>query len=229
MCPSCLLELALLGPDDPLPEECEDEPLVPEAAYRVVTILAADDSGTTYLAEQDRTKRLVTLHVVKLEQPFDEQRRRAFRERVSALGRLAHPAIQPVIEARRTAAGDGCVVSPFVNGPQLLRYCQSNRVDGRARARLFSTVCEAIAFAHGRGVCHGRLGPDVVVVRLVSAPVVVGFSVFSGASPDFDADLAGLEAIARSMGWTGPSRGPWASAEALRDAVCADWEQRESE
>jgi serine/threonine protein kinase len=228
MCPSCLLELALLGPDDPSPDESEDEPLVPEAAYRVVTILGADDSGTTYLAEQDRTRRLVTLHVVNLPQPFDEERMGAFRERASALGRLVHSAIQPIIDVRRTAAGDGCVVSPYVNGPQLARYCQSTLVDGPERARLFSMVCEAIAFAHGHGVCHGRLGPEMVVVRLVgkgpSAPVVVGFSVFPGPSPDFDVDLAGLESIARAMGWVGPSRGPWASIGALRDAACRDWQ-----
>jgi serine/threonine protein kinase len=229
MCPSCLLELALLDPGDPCCEDGEDEPLVPEAAYRVVTILGTDDSGTTYLAEQDRTRRLVTLHVVMLSQPFDDARRQAFRERVSLLGRLAHPAIQPIVEARRTAGGDGCVVASFVHGRQLVRYCQSPRVDGPSRARLFSIVCDAIACAHRLGACHGRLGPDMVVVRPEgedsATPVVVGFSVFPGAAPGFGADLAGLESIARAMGWTGQAQGPWESIETLRAAVCSAWEQ----
>ena len=114
------------------------------------------------------------------------RRRRAFRERVAALGRLSHPAILRIIEARRTAAGDGCVVAPYVNGTQLARYCRSPHVDGALLARIFSAICDAIASAHGQGVCHGRLGPDMVIVRPMgddpAAPVVLGFSVFPAES-----------------------------------------------
>jgi serine/threonine protein kinase len=227
LCPSCLLELALPAPADPSSDETDDDLLVPETAYRVVTILGADATGTTYLAEQDRTRRLVTLHVVALQPPIDEARRRAFRDRVAALGRLSHPAIQRIIEARRTAAGDGCVVAPYVNGPQLARYCQSPRVDGASLAQIFSTACDAIASAHALGVCHGRLGPDMVIVRPMgddpAAPVVLGFSVFPAEPPPLDADLRGLEAIARAMGWTGQVPAAWPSIDALRDDVCRGW------
>jgi serine/threonine protein kinase len=227
-CASCLLELALLASDDPSPDEGEDAPLVPETAYRVVTILGADESGTTYLAEQAQARRLVTLHVVKLPQPFDDEQRRVFRERVQALRRLDHPIIQPIIDARRTKAGDGCVVAAYLNGTQIARYCQSPQVDDATRARLFSLVCEAMSHAHDQRVPHGRLRPDQVVVRLLNeskaAPVVVGFSVFPGAPPGLEADLAGLDAIARAIGWAGPAR-DWTSIDALRDAVCSVWDR----
>jgi serine/threonine protein kinase len=224
MCPSCLLELALVEPADPSCDDVDDDPLVPETAYRVVTILGADSTGTTYLAEQEGTRRLVTLHVVALQLPIDETRRRAFRDRVAALGRLSHPAIQRVIEARRTAAGDGCVVAPYVNGPQIARYCQSPQVNGASRARIFSTICDAVASAHALGVCHGRLGPDMVIVRpmgdALAVPVVLGFSVFPAEPPPLGADLRGLEAVARAMGWTGRAPASWPSIDALRDEVC---------
>jgi hypothetical protein len=65
-------------------------------------------------------------------------------------------------------------------------------------------VRDAIAHAHGVGVCHGRLGPDAVIVtrtdRPEPAPVIVGFGVFPGAVPGFEADRAGLDAIARAIG-----------------------------
>ena len=227
MCPSCLLELALIPPADSSCDDADDDLLAPETAYRVVTILGADPTGTTYLAEQDRTRRLVTLHVVALQPPIDEARRRAFRERVASLGRLSHPAIQRVIEARRTASGDGCVVAPYVNGPQLSRYCQSPRADAASLARIFSAVCDAIAGAHAQGVCHGRLGPDMVIVRPVgddpAAPIVLGFSVFPADPPPFDADIRGLETVARAMGWTGKAPPSWPSIGALRDEVCGFW------
>lgn len=229
MCPSCLLELALMTPADPSCDDVDDDGdlLVPEAAYRVVTILGTDSTGTMYLAEQDRTRRLVTLHVVALQLPTDEARRRAFRERVAALGRLSHPAILRIIEARRTAAGDGCVVAPYVNGTQLARYCRSPHVDGALLARMFSAICDAIASAHGQGVCHGRLGPDMVIVRPMgddpAAPVVLGFSVFPADPPPLVTDVHGLEAVARAMGWTGEAPPSWPSIDALRDEVCRGW------
>ncbi len=226
LCASCLLELALAVPDAGAPADEDGEPLLPEAAYRVVTILGADEHGTTYLAERDRSRRLVTLHVVKLGQPLDEARQRAFREQASRLERLAHPGIQPILDARLTGAGDACVVSPYTNGPQIGRYCSSCRFDGPARARLFSLVCDAVGYAHRQGVSHGRLRPDAVVVQISgrdAAPLVVGFSIFPGIPPGVDADVAGVESIGRAMGWAGASPAAWTSLDALREAVCEDW------
>lgn len=230
MCPVCLLQLALTAPADSSFDESDEDGadvLVPETPYRVVTILGADATGTTYLAEQGPSRRLVTLHVVELPKPMDEARTRALRERLAALGRLSHPAIQPVIEARRTSSGDACVVAVYVHGSQLARYCQASRVDGAWLERVFSIICDAIASAHRQGVCHGRLGPDMIIVRPVgevrAAPVVLGFSVVPGEPPAIESDLRGLEAIARAMGWTGQGRPSWPSIEALREDVCREW------
>lgn len=224
MCGSCLLELALLPPDDALDGEDDGNAPPTDTAYRVVTILAADAAGSLYLAEEDRTRRLVTLHVVKLEQPADGGGQQAFRDRVLRLRRLVHPAIPAVIDARMTPSGDGCVVAAHVNGPQLRRYCQSAAVDGATRARLFQQVCDAIEYAHRLGICHGRLGPDSVIVRMDEpggpSPMVLGFSLAPTLAPGPAADLAGLASIARSMGWTGAAPDTWPSIEALRDKVC---------
>jgi serine/threonine protein kinase len=227
LCPTCLLELALPAPEGPGTDEDDAEAVLPESTYRVLTILGTDDAGTTYLAEQERTRKLVTLHVVRLVAASDEAARLAFRERAAALARLSHPAIQPVVEVRRTASGDACVVAAFVTGPQVVRYCQSPAVGDAERVRLFAEVCDAVAHAHRQGVCHGRLGPDKVVVRPVGqnppSPVVVGYSVCGGEVPRPDDDLRGLESIARSMGWTGDAPESWASVAALRERVCVAW------
>lgn len=224
LCPACLLQLALA----PRVEEADDEAeeadlLVQDREYRVVTILDADSSGTTYLAEQARPRRLVTLHVVALGHPLDAGSLAAFRARVAALGRLAHPAIQPFVEARRTRDHAGCVVSVYIHGRQLARAVASFAMDGDARARLFTTICGALSHAHRQGVTHGRLGPQAIVVRQdaagVAQPVVVGFSVFAGPVPDIAADLDGLVAIARTLGWSGGLERTASSADELREAV----------
>jgi hypothetical protein len=52
---------------------------------------------------------------------------------------------------------------------------------------------------------------------------VLGFSVFPADPPPFDADIRGLEAVARAMGWTGEAPPSWPSIGALRDEVCGFW------
>jgi eukaryotic-like serine/threonine-protein kinase len=230
-CPFCLLGLALTPAEADAVEDAADL-LVPETEYRVLTILGTDAAGTTYLAEQERPRRLVTLHVAKLGLPSSEQQRREIRDRAAALERLFHPAIQPIIEARRTATGDGCVVGAYVQGQQLTRYCQSSRVDDEGRATVFATICDGVDYAHGQGVCHGRLTPDMVVMRPTegdpAAPVLVGFSLFDGSPPGVDADIEGLEAIARALGWSGPAPARWESVRSIRDTVCGCWRKARS-
>ncbi len=118
MCATCLLGLAMVEPeaDDPVPDDAGPA-LVPESAYRVLTILAADDDrhdlpgragGHTAARDAPRGPAGAAL------------RRRAAAGIPPACGGLGGwltRAIPPIIDARRTAAGDGCVVAPYVNGP----------------------------------------------------------------------------------------------------------------
>jgi serine/threonine protein kinase len=218
--------LALTPASADAAEDDADLP-VSEEEYRVLTILGTDAAGTTYLAERERSRGLVAMHLVKLGPPSSERQRLAVRDRAAALERLSHPAIQPIIQARRTATGDGCVVAAYVQGQPLARYAQSPRVDDETRAAVFETICDAVADAHRQGVCHGRLGPEVVVMRssgvAPATPVLVGFSLFDGPAPGIDADIAGLETIARVLGWSGTAPARWESVRSIRDAVCARW------
>jgi serine/threonine protein kinase len=230
-CPLCLLVLALTPASADAVEEDADL-LVPEEEYRVLTILGTDAAGTTYLAEQERSRRLVAMHLVKLGPSSSERQRLAVRDRAATLERLSHPAIQSIIQARRTPTGDGCVVAAYVQGQTLARYAQSPRVSDEMRAAVFATICDAVADAHRQGVCHGRLGPDMVVMRSSgddpATPVLVGFSLFDGPPPGIEADFAGLETIARALGWSGTAPARWESVRSIRDTVCGCWREARS-
>ncbi len=223
LCPACLLRLALEADEGPEPDDDVDGPV---PIYRVLTILASEDDRTVYLAEQDRARRLVTLDVVRVAVGAPGDQDGGCRHRVRALMRWSHPSVPRTIDGRRTHSGDFCVVAHHVTGPALDRYCESRGLHGQDRARLFSIVCDIVADGHRHGICHGRLRPDLViadVVRTDVVPIVLGYSVLSGRVPTVADDLAGLERIARAMGWRGAAVSGWKSLDDLRAAASADW------
>jgi hypothetical protein len=222
-CPACLLGLAF---DTDEGDEVDDDPSAPGPVYRVLTVLSSERDRTTYLAEQDRTRRLVALDVVRMAADGGDEDLARCRQRLKDLERWAHADVPRVIDGRRSAAGDFCVVSHYVSGQRLDRYCDAKHVDLAGRARLFAALCEIIASAHGVGIHHGRLRPDLVVAVGSGGdvhPVVLGYSVTPGHVPTPGDDFAGLEAEARALGWQGAAGKAWASIDEIRETVCRGW------
>jgi tRNA A-37 threonylcarbamoyl transferase component Bud32 len=107
-----------------------------------------------------------------------------------------------VIGGEVSPSGDFCLVSHYVKGQRLDRYCDDKQVDLASRARLFAVVCDTVASGHRSGVCHGRLRQDLVIVSGSSRdpkPVVLGYSVTPGVAPTAEDDAAGLDAVARGL------------------------------
>ena len=199
LCPACLLGLALdAGVDDDLDDEVEP----PGPVCRVVTVLSTENDRTTYLAEDADTRRLVTLDVVRLPQDGRDEAIRHCRARLRSLMRWSHPGVPRVVGGQLGSSGDFLVVSHYVKGQRLDRFCDERSADAETRARLFQTVREIVAGGHGRGICHGRLRPDLVVAAGSSRdprPMVLGYSVTPGRTPTPEADRAELEAVARAL------------------------------
>lgn len=223
LCPSCLLGLALEAGDAPV--SGEPAALSPPV-YRVLTVLASETERTTYLAEEDGTRELLALDVVRPVRAAGGVEPSWIDERLRALTRWSHPSVPRVVGGRRTATGDYCVIARYASGPPLDRYCESKRLDGPTRARLFARVCEAVSDGHRHGVCHGRLRPDLVVAGSTGdevVPLILGYSMPPEGLPAVADDLAALELVARAMGWQGPPGRAWRSVDELAAAASADW------
>jgi len=223
LCPSCLLGLGLADGDEVEPD---DDPLLPGAVYRVLTVLSSEHDRTSYLADQGHTRRLVTLDVVRVPAAGGDESLARCRERLRALMRWAHPGVPKVIDGRRSPSGDYCVVAHYASGPRLDRFCDAHGLEAGSRADLFSRVCETVSEGHQLGICHGRLRPDLVIVagpREHVQPLILGYSVIPDRAPAIADDLSGLETVARAMGWQGPEGCRWPSVDALREAASRDW------
>ena len=120
--------------------------------------------GVVYEAEQDNPHRAVALKVVRGGAYLDEHRVRLFQREAQALARLKHPAIGSIYEAGRTADGQHFFAMELVRGRPLLEYAAGHELATRQRLKLFHKLCDAINYAHQKGVMHRDLKPSNILI-----------------------------------------------------------------
>ena len=125
--------------------------------------------GIVYEAEQQEPRRRVAVKVVRGGAALDETRVRLFLREAEALARLEHAGIAAIYDAGRTADGQHYFAMELVRGIPLnewqrARPVPSTRAELEQRLRLFISICEAVHYAHQRGVIHRDLKPSNVIV-----------------------------------------------------------------
>ncbi|MBN2560069.1 MAG: serine/threonine protein kinase, partial [Phycisphaerae bacterium] len=163
-------------------------PAAPETigAYRILRVLGEGGMGVVYEAEQKTPQRPVALKVVRGGRYVDEHHVRLFQREAQALARLKHPYIGAIYEAGRTEDGQHFFAMELVRGRPLLEYVRTKQPSIRERLKLFCRICEAINYAHQRGVMHRDLKPSNILIDAEGNPKVLDF----GLAKITDADIA---------------------------------------
>jgi serine/threonine-protein kinase len=132
--------------------------------YRLLRLLGEGGMGAVWLAERaDGTlKRKVALKLPRLAWSQDLASRMA-RER-DILAPLEHPNIARLYDAGVDVVGRPWLALEFVEGSDLASFCDTARLDLRARVRLFLQVLSAVQYAHGSLVIHRDLKPANILV-----------------------------------------------------------------
>lgn len=132
--------------------------------YRLLRPIGEGGMGAVWLAERaDGTlKRKVALKLPRLAWAQDLAARMA-RER-DILAGLEHPNIARLYDAGLDAQGRPWLALEFVEGRDLTTYCDAERLDLRARVRLFMQVLDAVQYAHASLVIHRDIKPANILV-----------------------------------------------------------------
>lgn len=159
---------ALVPAGEVLAETADSDGEHPEriGRYRIIRKLGEGGMGSVFEAEQENPRRRVA---VKLLRRFagSRRRRQLFRQEVQILGRLQHPAIAQILEAGETDEDTDhrpYFVLELVQGAPLIDYARERRLGVRQRLELFVRICDAVQFAHQRGVIHRDLKPANILV-----------------------------------------------------------------
>jgi serine/threonine-protein kinase len=130
--------------------------------YQLLERVARGGMGTVYAARDEKLDRRVALKVLDVPVADGDLARRLNREaRVLAL--LEHPGIVPVHDVGTLSDGRVFYTMKFVEGQRLDKFIEAV-TSLPDRLRLFLRICDAVAFAHARGVLHRDLKPANVMV-----------------------------------------------------------------
>lgn len=184
--------------------------------YQVEGEIGRGGMGVVYRAWQRRPRRTVALKVMQAHVADGERARALFEIEAQALARLVHPGIATVFDAGYTDGGEPFIAMEFVQGEPLDRHLSRVRPDRARRIRLAIEMCRAVGHAHSRGVRHGDLKPQNILIA-DGSPKVVDFGL--ARVRELDAGSDGRErAIAASLGGTIAYMSP-EQARGERDAV----------
>jgi predicted Ser/Thr protein kinase len=167
--------------------------------YSIYRQLGQGGMGIVYEAEQSSPRRRVAIKVVRGGHYVDEYRVKLFHREAQTLARLKHPAIAAIYEAGRTDDGQHFFAMELVRGQPLNEYVQNNRLPRRDFLELFCKICDAITYAHQRGVIHRDLKPTNIVVDADGQPKVLDFGLARITDPDVTLTISGTE-IGKIMG-----------------------------
>ncbi len=175
--------------------------------YRIVGLLGQGGMGVVWEAEQQHPRRRVALKVMRQGHYVDDLHARMFHREAEILGRLQHPNIAAIYESGHTDDGHDYFAMELVRGLTLGDWLGTRprivtREELDLRLRLFRTMCEAVSYAHQRGVIHRDLKPSNIVVtdEAASGTPSIGSPLPVVKILDFGlARLTDVETVAASM------------------------------
>ena len=142
--------------------------------YRIIGWLGEGGMGVVYEAEQDKPRRRVALKVMRGGHVVDELHARMFQREAETLARLKHPNIGGIYEAGHTrdpetGAGQDYFAMELVRGDTLDQWLRKRPAglgdeELALRLRLFRKICDAVHYAHQKGVIHRDLKPSNIII-----------------------------------------------------------------
>jgi serine/threonine protein kinase len=140
----------------------DDTPKFEGTRYALVRRVARGGMGVVYEALDEKLGRRVALKVLDAPEQDGELERRLIRE-AQVLARLEHPGIVPVHDVGTLPDGRVFYAMKFAQGQRLDEHMQA-MPSVPDRLRLFLRICDAVAFAHARGVLHRDLKPANIMI-----------------------------------------------------------------
>jgi len=170
------------------------------AGYKIIGRLGEGGMGVVWRAVQDGTNRTVALKLMSAANFGSDRARMRFQREVDLTARLEHPGVARVYEGGQRE-GVCFYAMELVEGVPLDAYVRQAKLGQRQVLLLIKCVCEAVQYAHQKGVIHRDLKPDNILVSTDGQPHVLDFGLAkvmaggdTGGSVSLDGQVAGTPA-----------------------------------
>jgi len=178
-------------------------PQLPDS-YKLVRSIGKGGMGEVFLAYDPVCQREIAIKQIRSDLQDHPQIRSRFLKEAHITCQLTHPAIIPIYTIQKSKAATYYTM-PFVEGETLKEIIRKtyrqekrgeklNHIGGSIPAlmRIFITVCQAIAYAHSKGVIHRDLKPENIIVGKYGEVLILdwGLAKFISAPSEEHTDLS---------------------------------------
>ena len=175
--------------------------LMPGERFDVLQVHAQGGLGVVFLARDHEIDRTVALKQIKSQWADDEDSRARFLLEARITGRLEHPGIVPIYAFGADATGRPYYAMRLIRGESLLEVLDrfhASEVASRLNERMpelrkllqrFVDVCNAVDYAHSKGVIHRDLKPSNIMVGKYGETLVVDWGLAKVIGSDEDVAL----------------------------------------
>lgn len=131
--------------------------------YSIGQCLGQGGMGAVYEGTQESTGRRVAIKIMLDSALGSEEGRKRFEREVAVVARLEHPAVVAIIDSG-VRKGKYYYIMEFVEGTTLDHVIKRGECDVKHAFELVAEVCDAVEYAHQRGVLHRDLKPANILV-----------------------------------------------------------------
>ena len=176
--------------------------LTPGDRFDIQQVHAQGGLGVVYLARDHEIERTVALKQIKSHWADDEDSRVRFLLEARITGRLEHPGIVPIYALGSDATGRPYYAMRLIRGESLLdvieRFHGGRGGAANPRQRMpelrkllqrFVDVCNAVDYAHSKGVIHRDIKPSNIMVGKFGETLVVDWGLAKVIGSDEDVAL----------------------------------------
>lgn len=181
-CQVCLLRLGISQPgqrddrgSDGLPTVEELNAQFPQ--LEIQRLVGRGGMGAIFQARQTALDRDVALKLIAREFSADAAFVERFEREAKALAKLSHPHIVTVYDFGHTPDGIAYLIMEFVDGINLREAIAGGNVGPDEALQVVSTICDALEYAHSKGVVHRDIKPENILLGEDGTLKVVDFGI----------------------------------------------------
>lgn len=143
-------------------------------ALQIIEFIGAGGMGAVYKARQEGLDRVVALKILPEEFGHDVKFALRFTREARTLAKLTHPNIVSVFEFGNVN-DTYYFLMEFVDGSTLRDVVESRQLDPKHALAVVPHLCDALQYAHDKGVVHRDIKPDNILMATDGSVKIADF------------------------------------------------------